>query len=208
VSPGDVPGEPLDRVQQAGIPLSTFVPEASEACLHDKVAVALNACETAAKHYEDYGGAFTTLDGKAQATGIISGLVLAAVAAFFKDGKAPAIVSGKHCWIFLVLAPPVLALAAVITSLLGARVTEVISPFDSPEQIREAKNLADVDCVEFSQEHVLDYYRARLEHWLKALEGIRLVVRGKAKWILWCQRLMIASLVFLLVLYIVVLFKS
>jgi hypothetical protein len=183
-------------------------PESLDKCMRDKVAVALNACDNAAKHYDDYYKSFTALDGKAQATAAVSGLVLAAIAAFAKDGRVPLIVSSAHVGIVVVLGAPVAALASVIICLFGARVTEVVVPFDSPEQIREAKNLADLGCEEFSQEHVLDYYRARLEHWITALESIESVLKRKASWTLGGQIAMIAALVFLLVLYTMTLLKS
>ena len=183
-------------------------PDSLDKCMRDKVAVALNACDNAAKHYDDYYKSFTALDGKAQATAAVSGLVLAAIAAFAKDGRSSVLVSSAYCWIIVVLGAPAAALASVIICLVGARVTEVVVPFDSPEQIREAKNLADLGCDEFTQEHVLDYYRARLEHWITALGSIELVVKRKARWILRAQIAMIASLVLLLILYTATLLKS
>jgi hypothetical protein len=183
-------------------------PDSLDKCMRDKVAVALNACDNAAKHYDDYYKSFTALDGKAQATAAVSGLVLAAIAAFAKDGRASVLVSSGYGSIVVVLGAPIAALTSVIICLFGARVTEVVVPFDSPEQIREAKNLTDLDCDEFSQEHVVNYYRARLEHWITALESIESVVKRKACWILGGQIAMIASLVFLLVLYTVTLLKS
>ena len=186
----------------------SFTPDAMDKCLRDKVAVALNACDNAAKHYDDYYKGFAALDGKAQATAAVSGLVLAAVAAFLKDGRVPALVSCSRWWILLILASPISALISVILALIGAKVTEVIVPFDSPEQIREAKDLAELDCGEFSQAHVLNYYRARLEHWINAIESIQSVVERKSCWILTGQIAMIVALVSLLVLYIVTLLKS
>jgi hypothetical protein len=183
-------------------------PNSLDKCTRDKVAVALNACDNAAKHYDDYYKSFTALDGKAQATAAISGFVLAAIAAFAKDGRASVLVSSAYASIALLLGAPIAALTSVIICLFGARVTEVVVPFDSPEQIREAKNLADLGCDEFSQEHVLDYYRARLEHWITALGSIESVVKRKAWWILRGQIAMIVALVFLLILYTVTLLKS
>jgi hypothetical protein len=180
----------------------------NDKCVQGKVALAKDACDSAAKHYDDYYRSFASLDGKAQATATISGLVLAAMAAFVKDGRVSALVHSGHWWILMPLAPPVFSLASVIMSLVGAKVTEIVVPFDSPEQIREAKNLAKLPCTEFSQEHVLDYYRARLEHWIQAVESIAKAVESKASWILRGQIAMIAALVALLALYIVVLLKS
>lgn len=177
-------------------------------CMRDKVAVALNACDNAAKHYDDYYKSFASIDGKAQTTAAISGLVLAALAAFVKDGRVPPLVNSGHSWIFIILAAPVAALVSVITCLFGARVTEVVIPFDSQEQIREAKNLAELGCDEFSQQHILDYYHARLEHWITALESIESVVKRKACWILRGQIAMIAALSFLLILYVTILLNS
>jgi hypothetical protein len=186
----------------------SLTPDAIDKCLRDKVAVALNACDNAAKHYDDYYKGFVALDGKAQATATVSGLVLAAVAAFVKDGRVPALVSGSRWWILVVLAPPVSALVSVILALIGAKVTEVTVPFDSPEQIREAKDLAELDCGEFSQVHVLNYYRARLEHWIDAIESIQSVVERKSGWILRGQIALILALFSLLALYIVTLLKA
>ena len=53
-----------------------------ERCVQQKIAVLINACDVAAKHYDDYYKGFVALDGKAQGIATISGLVLAAIAAF------------------------------------------------------------------------------------------------------------------------------
>lgn len=177
-------------------------------CLRDKVEVATDACDNAARQYEDYYKGFAALDGKSQATTTVSGLVLAAIAAFVKDGRIPVLANSSHWWIFLILAPPVLALMSVICGLIGAKVTEVIVPFDSPEQIREARDIAQLECEEFSQTNVLNYYSARLDHWIGALESIESRVTQKATWVLKSQIAMLFSLAFLLALYVTTLLKS
>ncbi|RZU40348.1 hypothetical protein [Edaphobacter modestus] len=177
-------------------------------CLRDQLGVSTNACDSAAKQYEDYYKGFAALDTKSQSTATISGLVLAAVAAFVKDGRIPVLVSARHWWILLIVAPPVTALFSVIFALTGAKVTEVVVPFDAAEQIREAKDLAELDCEEFSLAHVLNYYNSRLDHWNNALASIESCVIDKAKWVLNAQITMIASLALLLALYVIVLLKS
>jgi hypothetical protein len=181
---------------------------ALDKCLRDKVAVAISAADSSAKHYEDYYKSFLGIDTKAQSNATISGLVLAATAAFIKDGRVTALAQSGRWWIVLVLLPPAFALLAVIVSLVGARITSIVFPFDAKEQIREAKHLADLDCNEFSQMHIRNYYLARLEHWEKALEDIEKKIATKAQWVLNGQRFMIASLSFLFILFIVVLSKS
>ena len=131
---------------------------ALDKCLRDKVAVAISAADSSAKHYEDYYKSFLGIDTKAQSNATISGLVLAATAAFIKDGRVTALAQSGRWWIVLVLLPPAFALLAVIVSLVGARITSIIFPFDAKEQIREAKHLADLDCNEFSQMHIRNYY--------------------------------------------------
>lgn len=177
-------------------------------CLREKVGVATAACDNAAKQYDDYYKGFVALDGKSQSAVTISALVLAAVATFVKDGRIPVLISSSRWWIVLILVAPVSALISVIFALVGSKVTEVVVPFDSPEQIREAKDLAQLGSDEFSQAHVLNYYNARLEHWIGALESIEYVSVGKARWVLRSQMSMLFSLVCLLALYMVILLKS
>lgn len=182
--------------------------DSEEACTRDKVAVAASACENACQQYDDYYKSFSGLDGKAQATATISGVALAAIAAFLQGGQVASLLHAG-CWhSIVVLAPPSLALTSVILSLIGAKVTDVIVPFDSPERIREAKDLAELNCSEFSQQHVLNYYHAQLEHWITALESIDSAVEAKARWVLCGQIAMICSLIGLLVLYILILLRT
>jgi hypothetical protein len=182
--------------------------DSDEACTRDKVAVATSACENACQQYDDYYKSFSGLDGKAQATATVSGVALAAIAAFLQGGQVASLLHAG-CWHSLaVLAPPSLALMSVILSLIGSKVTDVVVPFDSAERIQEAKDLAELDCSEFSQQHVLDYYRAQLEHWILALQSIDSAVETKARWILWGQISMICSLIGLVVLYILILHRS
>jgi hypothetical protein len=203
VSPEDYsPAQKFDSLQQIS------GGDKEDKCLRDKVQVSTNACDNAAKQYDDFYKSFAALDGKSQSAATVSGLVLAAVAAFVKDGRIPVLMSCSRWWVLLILAPPVSALISVIYALVGAKVTEVVVPFDSPEQIREAKDLAQLDCNEFSQSHVLNYYNARLEHWIGALESIATAVSRKATWVLRSQIAMLASLAFLLVLYVVTVLKS
>jgi len=180
-----------------------MTPDQTEKCERDKVALLTDACDAAAKHYEDYWNAFANLDSKAVAVATIGGIVLAAVVAFLKDGQAPSFTRGSCLLMALILAPPLFALTAVIVSMFGAKVTEVVEPFDAPERMREAKDLAELSCDEFSGQHVVDYYRAQLDHWSKAIGDIRKVVAAKANRVLIAQVALIAALVFLVALFVV-----
>jgi hypothetical protein len=157
-----------------------MTPEEINACERDKIALLIDARDAAAKQYEDYSNAFVNLDNKASAVATIAGIVLAAVVAFLKDGQAPAVAQGNCFYMIMIVASPVLALAAIVFSMIGAKVTEVVEPFDAPERMREAKNLAEIDCDEFSRQHIIDYYRAQVDYWSKAIEDIRKVVATKA----------------------------
>ncbi len=179
-----------------------MTPDEEEKCDRDKIALLIDACNVATKQYEDYWSAFTSLDAKAMAIATISGIVLAAVVAFLKDGQAPAFARSNWVFMTIILAPPLIALVAVIASMLGARVTEVVEPFDAPERMREATNLAELDCEEFSRPHVADYYRAQLKHWSEAIVDIRLVVERKATSVLFGQWALIGALALLLVLFV------
>ncbi len=182
--------------------------DAREARIRDKVSVAASACDNASKQYDDYYKSFSGLDSKAQATATVSGLALAAIAAFLQGGHVASILHAG-CWHSLaVWVPPSLALVSVILSLVGSRVTDVVTPFNSSERIREAKDLAELHCSEFSQQHVLDYYRSQLEDWILALDSIDAAVESKARWVLSGQVAMIFSLIGLLVLYILILHGS
>jgi hypothetical protein len=177
--------------------------EPVEKCERDKVALLIDACEVAARHYEDYWNAFANLDAKALGVATIGGIVLAAVVAFLKDGRAPAFAQGNCLLMLLILAPPVFALAAIISSLFGAKVTEVVEPFDAPERMREARDLAGLDCDEFSTKHIVDYYRDQLNHWSKAIADIKAVVATKGKRVFLGQAFLIAALSSLVVVFFV-----
>jgi hypothetical protein len=185
-----------------------MTPEEIQIRERDKVSLLVDACNIASKHYEDYSKAFANLDTKASTIATISGIVLAAVVAFFKGGRVPAIT--HECWVYMMIsiAAPILALIAIICSLFGAKVTEVLEPFDSPERMREAKNLANLSTDELSRQHIIDYYRAQLDYWSQAIEDIKKVVRGKAARVLCGQYFLIASLVFLTALFLVILLTS
>ena len=178
-------------------------PEEVDACERDKIALLIDARDAASKQYEDYSNAFVNLDTKASAAATIAGLVLAAVVAFLKDGQAPAVARGNCFYMIMIVASPVLALAAIVASMFGAKVTEVVEPFDAPERMREAKNLAEIGCDEFSQQHIIDYYRAQLDYWSKAIEDIRKVVATKAKRVLYGQAFLIAALAILVLVFVV-----
>ncbi|UWZ82966.1 hypothetical protein [Occallatibacter riparius] len=185
-----------------------MTPQANEMCERGKAELLTDACEGAAKHYEDYANAFVNIDTKAAAITTVGGIVLAAVVAFLKDGQVPEAARGNCLYVTLIIASPVLALIAIIFSLFGARVTEVVEPFDAPERIREARNLADLDCNEFSQQHIIDYYRAQSDHWSNAIRDIREVVRLKANRVLWAQYFLIAALSVLVIIFVVLLLRT
>lgn len=179
-----------------------------EDCTQDKVAVAASACENASKQYDDYYKSFSGIDGKAQATSTVSGLALAAIAAFLQNGQVASLLHAG-CWHRLaVWAPPSLALASVILSLIGSMITDVVTPFNSSERIREAKDMAELPCSEFSQQHVLDYYRSQLEDWISALKSIDSAVESKARWVLSGQVAMIFAFISLLILYMLILHRT
>ena len=77
--------------------------EPVEKCERDKVALLIDACEVAARHYEDDWNAFANLDAKALGVATIGGIVLAAVVAFLKDGRAPAFAQGNCLLMLLIL---------------------------------------------------------------------------------------------------------
>ena len=185
-----------------------MTPEEIEVCERDKVSLLIDARNVAAKHYEDYSKAFANLDTKASTIATISGIVLASVVAFLKGGRVPVFAHENCAYMLIIVATPILALTAIIYSLFGAKVTEVIEPFDSLERMRESKNLAELVNDEFSQQHIIDYYRAQMDHWSKAIEDIKIVVSSKADRVLNGQRFLIAALVVLTILFVVVLFKS
>jgi hypothetical protein len=175
--------------------------------VEEKIKVVASACDSAAKHYDDYARTFVALDAKAQGTATTSGIVLAALATFFKDGDVSGLVRANHCWLLLVLAVPITALSAIVTSLWGARITEVVMPFDAPEQIADAEVVLGVDNENFTQNHVATFYQRRLEHWKEAFDSIATVMDLKAKKISIGQGFMFASLVLLIVIFVVVLVR-
>jgi hypothetical protein len=189
-------------------------PEELEKCAREKIPVLINACDVAAKNYDDHYKGFVALDGKAQGIATVSGLVLAAMAAFLKDGRVPALAKSGWGWIILILAAPLAALMAAVISLLGAQVSAFVEPFDAHGRITEAEDLARLDCAQFGQERVLGYYLAQLERWRECLEGsenmvgIKEAVEKKAAYVLCGQRLMILALCLLMVLFAVILFVS
>jgi hypothetical protein len=194
---------------QEGPSKSAHLASEVEKCLDMKISLAQNACDCAAKQYDDYYKSFAAFDVKAQATAAISGLVLASFVAFVNAGRFQPLLNGGRMFGYLfVISPPTLALCAVIVSLIASRVREVTIPFDSIEQIREAEALAELACEQFSQIHVLDYYRARLDHWRGAVDAIATEADAKARWVERAQVLMVSALFFLLILFIVTLLKS
>jgi hypothetical protein len=180
----------------------------TDKCIIGKISVAINACDSAAKHYDSYYRGFMALDAKGQGTVTVSGLILAAMAAFLKDGRVPVLVSSSRWWILLILAAPAAALVAAIISLFGTRLVDVVVPFDASAQIHEAKILAALDCTEFSQRHILDYYLERLTHWNRALDSIESAISRKARRVSLAQKMMLVGLLTLLLLFIVILLKS
>jgi hypothetical protein len=169
-------------------------------CAEQKIAVLLDACSTAAKHYDDYYKGFVSLDGKAQGVATVSGLVLAAVAAFFKDGRLSAIAQTAWWWRVSILAIPLLALGAVIISLQGALVHEMVEPFDAPGSILDAEGLVELSRDQFHSDAVIAYYRSQLMRWRRCLdgtaenEGMRRSVAKKSNYVLLGQRLMMTAL--------------
>jgi hypothetical protein len=97
---------------------------------------------------------------------------------------------------------------SVLIGLLGSRIVDVIVPFDAPEQIAEARAVARIDCSQFTQKHILDYYRERLTHWDKALSDIDSKSKSKACWIAIGHKITFGALCALILVYIVVLTKG
>jgi hypothetical protein len=182
--------------------------QAADSCLRDKISIVANACDIAAKHYDDYYSSFVALDGKAQNSATVSGLIIAATALFIKNGSVPAFATGHVLLKVLCLLPAILALASVLIGVLGTRIVDVVVPFDAPEQIAEARGLAKIDCGQFTQEHILDYYRARLAHWDEALADVHSKSDDKAYWTALGQKITFAALCALILVYFVVLAKG
>lgn len=173
-----------------------------EKCEREKLTLLINACDVAAKQYEDYWNAFANLDEKAVAVATIAGIVLAAVVAFLTEGKAPAFAQQSWLHTALILEPPLLALVAIISSLLGARVRELVGPFDAHARIEEAKLLGELKCDEFSLRRVINYYNEQLKLWSKAIKSIGEAVGAKADRVEFGQWYLIASISFLVVLFV------
>jgi hypothetical protein len=175
--------------------------------LDEKITILASACDSAAKHYDDYAKSFVALDAKAQGAATISGIILAAFAAFFKDGDVAALAKTNHWWLFLILPVPITALTTVALSIWGAWIAEVTVPFDAPGQIADAETVLAVDDEAFSKNHVVTFYQKRLNHWKEAFESIVPVIGRKALRIQIGQGFMLTSLLLLLVLFVVVLLK-
>jgi hypothetical protein len=167
------------------------------------ISIAQAACDSAAKHYDDYYRSFAALDGKAQSTATVSGVVLAAVVAFMNAGRlTPLLSTWGGCGYFLVLSPAIGALLAVVMSFLASRVMDITVPFAAADQIKEAEDLARLPPNELSREHLLGYQHARLSHWKEALSDIDSGVRKKARLVFWAQILLVLTLLSLLTLFI------
>jgi hypothetical protein len=167
------------------------------------ISIAQTACDSAAKHYDDYYKSFAALDGKAQSTATVSGVVLAAVVAFMNAGQLRPLLLGRgSCGYFLVLSPAIGALLAVLVSFAASKVMDITVPFAAADQIKEAEDLAGLSQDELSREHLLSFHRARLNHWKDALADIDSGVRKKAVLVLWAQILLVVTLFFLLSLFI------
>ncbi|UWZ81829.1 hypothetical protein [Occallatibacter riparius] len=171
----------------------------------DKVSVAISACDAAAKEYDDYYKSFSGIDAKAQGTATVGGIVLAAVASFFKDGYVVALMKAGGLKVLVVVLPPALSLVAVILSAVALRVKDIIVPFESVNQMREATDLSKLSSEEFSDEHVITFYLRRNRRWRDALESIHGALQTKANWTLAAQCVLITALFALLVLYLLVL---
>lgn len=172
-------------------------------CERNRAAILQDACSIGAKHYEDYWNAFVNLDTKASVIATIGGIVLAAVVAFLEGGQVPAVAQGNWMYRALIIASPVLALVAVVMSLFSSLVMDVMEPFDAPERIREAKNLAELDCSEFSLRHSVNYYQSQATYWSEAIGDIKDVVAKKAHRVLCAQCVLILALAALVVLFVV-----
>ena len=145
----------------------------------DKVSVAINACEIAAREYEDYYKSFSGIDAKAQGTATVSGIVLAAVASFLKDQYVADLMKAG-CWKSLaVMLPPTFSLMAVILSVIALRVKSIVVLFKSANQMREASELPRLPSTELSDEHLVNFYLARNRHWQDALESIHKAVQQR-----------------------------
>jgi hypothetical protein len=172
-----------------------------------KIKILASACDSAAKHSDDYAKSLVALDAKAQGAATISGIILAAFAVFFKDGDVAALAKTNHCWLFLILPVPIAALITVALSVWSAWIAEVTVPADAPGQIADAETVLAVDDGSFSKNHVVTFYQKRLNHWKEAFESIVPVMGRKALRIQIGQGFMLTSLLLLLVLFVVVLLR-
>ena len=167
------------------------------------ISIAETACDSAAKQYDDYYKSFAALDGKAQSTATVGGVVLAAVVAFMNAGRlSPLLSNAGDCGYLLVLSPAIGALLAVVMSFVASKVMDITVPFAADDQIKEAEDLARLPPEELSREHLLGYQRARLNHWKEALSDISSGVRKKATLVFWAQMLLVLTLFLLLTLFI------
>jgi hypothetical protein len=189
-------------------------PDDQKEVLEQCLAVLQNACDVANNQYDDYYKSFAGLDAKAQATATLSGLVLAAIAAFLKDGRIPVLAKdGLLGWI-AVLLPPILALFAVLVSLLASRIKDIATPFDSAQRIKDAIEISMQEPASMAREQIFIYYRKQLEYWQETFsgnedgEGIVQAVERKGRLVKRGQELMFSSLFFLLLLFIGVLVES
>jgi hypothetical protein len=180
----------------------------AEKCAEKQIALAKEASDSAAKQYDDYYRSFAGVDGKAQYTATISSFVLASFVALMNAKRFELLLS-SHCVgnYLLVILPPVCALLSVILSLVATKVRDVAIPYGAADQIKDAENLADLQCDEFTAEHVLDYYRARLRHWKIALDDIAGAVERKSAWVLRSQILMVIALTLLLFIFVAITIK-
>jgi hypothetical protein len=179
----------------------------SDDSVDQKISIMVSACDSAAKHYDDYARTFAGLDTKAQGVTTVSGIVIAAVVSFFKDGGVVGLVKANHWWLVLILSVPITALIAIFISLWGSRVTEFVMPFDAPTAIADAETVLQTDAQEFSRNEIVTYYQGRLDHWKEAFESIASVTEQKAIMVARGQGVMFVSLVLLSVLFVVVLAK-
>jgi hypothetical protein len=121
----------------------TMTPYTEDQRIEVLISIAQTACDSAAKHYDDYYKSFAALDGKAQSTATVSGVVLATVVAFMNAGRLSPLLSTKgSCGYILVLSPAIGALLAVVISFAASKVMDITVPFAAADQIREAEDLA------------------------------------------------------------------
>ncbi|HEX5716846.1 MAG TPA: hypothetical protein VF179_11855 [Thermoanaerobaculia bacterium] len=161
------------------------------------------ACDSASKQYDDYYKTFAALDGKAQSTATVSGVVLASVIAFVNAGRLSPLLSSTGVFGYLlVISPAVGALIAVIISLLASKVVKVSVPFSADVQIKEVEDLIDLPAQELSGDHVLSFYQSRLSHCEKSLANMAAGVGKKARLVFWAQVLLVSTLFILLTFFI------